>query len=207
DRVGLLCSNRLEHVETVFAIMSLGAVWVPLNDRLTAVELGFIVDDAECTTMMYSDNLAGVAEEMHDALGGVEKGFAITYVPCGRGSDGTGGGGAEAVDRLPILAEDIEGMRHRVGAECARDVDSPAQAGNDVAALEVTSLAIDDEQPHRVRPDVDRGADHRPGSAGSTHSGLRTTTPSTSAAHMTVQLRGSTRDATQVPIGLSFPAA
>ncbi len=88
DRVGLLCSNRLEHAETVFAIMSLGAVWVPLNDRLTADELGFVVDDAECTTMMYSDNLAGVAEEMHDALGGVKRWIAIGT----RGGTGSGVG-------------------------------------------------------------------------------------------------------------------
>ena len=97
DRVGLLCSNRLEHVETVFAIMSLGAVWVPLNDRLTAHELGFIVDDAECTTMMYSDNLAGVAEEMHDALDGVERWIAIGT------RDGTAGGVGLRYD--DILAE------------------------------------------------------------------------------------------------------
>jgi long-chain acyl-CoA synthetase len=114
DRVGLLCSNRLEHVETVFAIMSLGAVWVPLNDRLTADELGFIVDDAECTTMMYSDNLAGVAEEMHDALTGVERWIGI----------GTGGGtGSNNGSAVGLIYDDIlaEGAAKPPAADVSPD--------------------------------------------------------------------------------------
>lgn len=81
ERVGLLSPNRLEHAETVFAIMSLGAVWVPLNDRLTVGELAFIVDDAECSTLIYSESHAGVAEALRDRLPGVER-----WIGMGKGT-------------------------------------------------------------------------------------------------------------------------
>ena len=118
DRVGLLCSNRLEHVETVFAIMSLGAVWVPLNDRLTAGELGFIVADAECTTMMYSNNLAGVVEDMHDALGGVER-----WIGIGTGGGTAGGTAGATAGGVGLAYDDVlaEGAARPPAAHVAPD--------------------------------------------------------------------------------------
>jgi len=116
DRVGLLCPNRLEYAETVFAIMSLGAVWVPLNDRLTAAEIGAIADDAGCTTMMYSYNLSGVAEEMRDALGGVERWIGIgTGRGVGLGYDDVlAGGGAKPPSTL-VSADDLCAIMYTSG--------------------------------------------------------------------------------------------
>src|ERR1700730_4877 len=54
DRVGILSTNRGEYIECVFALAEAGLVWVPLNYRLTATEVGFIVNDAGCAALIYS---------------------------------------------------------------------------------------------------------------------------------------------------------
>ncbi len=53
DRVGILAGNRIEFVDAVFAAAKSGIVLVPLNTRLTAHELGFIVRDAGLKGLMY----------------------------------------------------------------------------------------------------------------------------------------------------------
>src|SRR4029079_11419440 len=45
DRVAVLASNTAEYVELVFGIAAAGAVLVPLNFRLAAEELAFIIAD------------------------------------------------------------------------------------------------------------------------------------------------------------------
>ena len=52
DRVGYLGFNHPAFLETMFATARLGAIFVPLNFRLTAPELEFIVNDAGCHTMV-----------------------------------------------------------------------------------------------------------------------------------------------------------
>ncbi len=46
DRVGYLGLNHPALLETMFAAQALGAIFVPLNYRLTAQELTFIINDA-----------------------------------------------------------------------------------------------------------------------------------------------------------------
>lgn len=64
DRVGILSTNRGEYIECVFALAEAGLVWVPLNYRLTATEVGFIVNDAGCAALIYSDDLNDIAEAL-----------------------------------------------------------------------------------------------------------------------------------------------
>jgi fatty-acyl-CoA synthase len=47
DRVMVLMLNRTEFVESVLAANMLGAIAVPLNFRLTAGEIAFLVEDCE----------------------------------------------------------------------------------------------------------------------------------------------------------------
>ncbi|MCA9981031.1 MAG: AMP-binding protein, partial [Anaerolineales bacterium] len=51
-RVGLLMSNSLENVCLVYAVARLGHVLVPLNTRLTAVELGWQIAQATCDMVL-----------------------------------------------------------------------------------------------------------------------------------------------------------
>ena len=52
DRVGLLMSNRIEAPLVTVATLKLGAIFVPLNYRLTGPELLPLVEDAECRVIV-----------------------------------------------------------------------------------------------------------------------------------------------------------
>ena len=57
DRVGVLCRNRLEFFDALFAAARLGAVAVPLNWRMPARELAGILDDcAPKTTLVGAED-------------------------------------------------------------------------------------------------------------------------------------------------------
>ena len=52
DRVGYLGVNHPALLETMFAAQAIGAIFVPLNFRLTAEELTFIINDAGLHTLV-----------------------------------------------------------------------------------------------------------------------------------------------------------
>ncbi len=52
DRVGLLMSNRVEAPLVTIACLKLGGIFVPLNFRLTAVELLPLLEDADCAVVV-----------------------------------------------------------------------------------------------------------------------------------------------------------
>ncbi len=62
DRVAFLGLNQPAFLETVFAANTLGAVFVPLNFRLTAEELGFIINDAGVHTLIADEMLQPVVD-------------------------------------------------------------------------------------------------------------------------------------------------
>ena len=63
DRVGLLARNSTDHFELMFACWKLGAIFMPLNWRLTAVELAAILADS-------TPNLVFTDEEFAPLLAG-----------------------------------------------------------------------------------------------------------------------------------------
>lgn len=66
DRVALLLMNGVEFVECFFALAKIGAVAVPVNWRLTADELSFILKDAGAQTLIYSNDFAEVVGDLHE---------------------------------------------------------------------------------------------------------------------------------------------
>ena len=62
DRVGFVGFNQPGFLETLFAANSLGAIFVPLNFRLTAEELTFIINDAGVHTLVCDDALRKVVD-------------------------------------------------------------------------------------------------------------------------------------------------
>jgi len=66
DRVAVLCRNRSEFFELLFACARLGAVLVPLNWRMPAAELAPLFDDAKPVALFFGAEDAAVAT----ALGG-----------------------------------------------------------------------------------------------------------------------------------------
>lgn len=68
DRVGFLGLNQPAFFETMFAAVRLGAIFVPLNFRLTGTELSFIVGDAGIHTLVADAQHQAVIGEVRDEL-------------------------------------------------------------------------------------------------------------------------------------------
>jgi fatty-acyl-CoA synthase len=66
DRVMVLMLNRTEFVESVLAVNMLGGIAVPLNFRLTAAEIAFLVQDCGARVMITESVLAPVATGVRD---------------------------------------------------------------------------------------------------------------------------------------------
>ncbi|MGJ4888542.1 acyl-CoA synthetase [Bradyrhizobium sp. HKCCYLRH3099] len=61
DRVTVLALNATDTLEVQFACFRVGAIFVPLNTRLTVPELQFIVGDCAPKVMIHDDDLADTA--------------------------------------------------------------------------------------------------------------------------------------------------
>ena len=70
DRVGILANNCLEYLEIVIAGYKLGSILVPLNVRLTAGELRYIIEHAGCRAVVADAELGALAAA---ALDGSER--------------------------------------------------------------------------------------------------------------------------------------
>jgi fatty-acyl-CoA synthase len=55
DRVALLCRNRIEFFELLFACARLGAILVPLNWRMPAAELAPLLDDCGAVCLIHGE--------------------------------------------------------------------------------------------------------------------------------------------------------
>lgn len=64
DRVAVLAYNRLEWAEIYCAFAKAGFVAVPINFRLTAPEIAFIVDNAGAAAIIVEDVLAGAIDQI-----------------------------------------------------------------------------------------------------------------------------------------------
>ncbi len=61
DRLGILAYNCLEFVEVIMAAAEIGLILVPLNWRLTASELGFMMNDSGTETLIFDPDLLNLA--------------------------------------------------------------------------------------------------------------------------------------------------
>jgi fatty-acyl-CoA synthase len=59
DRVAVLMLNSVEFLESMLACAKLGAILVPINFRLAAPEVGYILDDSGADMLMFSGQFAG----------------------------------------------------------------------------------------------------------------------------------------------------
>ncbi|MCK4789712.1 MAG: long-chain-fatty-acid--CoA ligase [Desulfobacteraceae bacterium] len=77
DRVAVYLPNCTEYIETDFALIKSGVVRLPLNVRLTAAELCYIVNDAEANTLVFSDQLIEKIKDIRDQLSTVKNFIVI----------------------------------------------------------------------------------------------------------------------------------
>jgi 2-furoate---CoA ligase len=76
DRVLLALRNRLEHVVAYWALQKLGGVAVPVNFRLAANELRYLLDDSGATLALYEESTA-------DTMRGTARGTSVRLVFVG----------------------------------------------------------------------------------------------------------------------------
>ncbi|MEM9173713.1 MAG: long-chain fatty acid--CoA ligase [Myxococcota bacterium] len=119
DRVGLLAMNSVEFFETFFAIAKLGGICVPLNWRLVADELEFILNDAGVSTLVFGEEfLSAVGDlEARPKLSGQGEGASHirNYLQIGGDTadfaqDYDAICGAASTDEPEIVAEDDDGL-------------------------------------------------------------------------------------------------
>jgi acyl-CoA synthetase (AMP-forming)/AMP-acid ligase II len=65
ERVGLLLMNSSEFMESYYALAKIGAVVVPLNWRLVADELEFILNDSGTSRLIYDNDFVDTVAELH----------------------------------------------------------------------------------------------------------------------------------------------
>ena len=103
DRVALLVMNGVEFTESFFAITKIGAVVVPLNWRLVADELAFILGDSGAAVLIYDEEFRDVVRVLH-ARGGET--MVRHWVEVG--ADAGRAAFAVAYDALQAGASDVE---------------------------------------------------------------------------------------------------
>ena len=88
DRVGLLAMNSVEFFETFFAVAKIGAVCVPLNWRLVADELEFILNDSGVTTLVFGneflDTVSELSQQRPQLTGEGDGATRIAHLPADR---------------------------------------------------------------------------------------------------------------------------
>ncbi len=68
DRVGFLGFNQPAFLETLYAANAIGAIFVPLNFRLTGEELSFIINDAGIHSLVVDDALQQTVDGIKERL-------------------------------------------------------------------------------------------------------------------------------------------
>jgi fatty-acyl-CoA synthase len=122
DRVAYLGLNHPAFFETLFAAARLGAIFVPLNFRLTPPELSFIVNDAGVHTL--------VADQFHRSLIDAVR----DELPCRRYlcSDGEAAG-------WTTLADALDAAQEAAGSPVTRSAPSEPVDADEVALIMYTS--------------------------------------------------------------------
>lgn len=127
DRVAVLCRNRVEFFELLFACAKVGAVLVPFNWRMPAGELRPLVDDAQPKLLFFGEEDNAVAREL-DGAGMHQVGF-----------DDPGDGGYVS---LRDSAEPVRGRDLWPGGETWYLLYTSGTTGKPKAVIQTPGMAI-----------------------------------------------------------------
>ena len=68
DRVSILAYNGIEYIDLFYGLAKIGAIFAPLNSRLVARELVYIVNDCEPKVLLCGSDFAGLLAEMRPEI-------------------------------------------------------------------------------------------------------------------------------------------
>jgi len=83
DRVAFLCTNCHRLLEAYYGVLEAGAVLLPLNVRLSAAELGYILNDAGATTLFVEEQFLPLVEALRRDLTSVKTFVLLEGAPKG----------------------------------------------------------------------------------------------------------------------------
>jgi fatty-acyl-CoA synthase len=116
DVVGLLAYNCPEFLETVFAANYLGAVAMPINWRLAAPEVRYILEHSRARMLVCDESLVGLGTE---ATRGMEPSVVRTCLsttaPDGWTAFGHLHGDPDGVERVVVAADDVHRLMYTSG--------------------------------------------------------------------------------------------
>ncbi|MBB3087031.1 acyl-CoA synthetase [Geodermatophilus sabuli] len=86
DRVAWTGSNHPSALETLYACGQLGAIWVPVNARLTAPEAQYVLEHSGASAVVHGRDSGELADALRDRLPGV-RAWVAAEPPAAGGSD------------------------------------------------------------------------------------------------------------------------
>jgi len=109
ERVSILAHNSIAYVDLLFGVGKIGAILAPLNWRLTAHELKYILNDCQPKVLIVGPEFVAVFNEMCDEIG-------VEYIITLEGADVSG---AESYEGLLEQASSLEPKRPFIEADDA----------------------------------------------------------------------------------------
>ncbi len=116
DVVGLLAYNCPEFLETVFAANYLGAVAMPINWRLAAPEVRYILEHSRARVLVCDEALVGLGTDATDGLEpAVVRACVVPTGPAGWTTFGDLHGDGDGVERVAVAADNIHRLMYTSG--------------------------------------------------------------------------------------------
>jgi acyl-CoA synthetase (AMP-forming)/AMP-acid ligase II len=112
DRVAIIMDNSVEQVEAMLATVALGAIAVPINTRLVAAEIRFILEDSGAKAIVCDDKFVALIESAIESMEQrprlrVALGAGAAARAMGYRDFATVLGGGEATDRGELAFPDV----------------------------------------------------------------------------------------------------
>jgi len=99
DRVAYLSANCHRLLEAYYGVLEAGAVLLPLNIRLAAHELAYILNDSEAKVLFFESQFSGLVESFRKELKSVER-FLLLDAKAAEGA-------SQALNRSPENYEEL----------------------------------------------------------------------------------------------------
>jgi acyl-CoA synthetase (AMP-forming)/AMP-acid ligase II len=115
DVVGLLAYNSTEFLATIFAANHLGAVAMPVNWRLAAPELRFILEHSQARAFVCDEELIDLGNNATDGLAGLVRVSISDASVAGWERFADLGAGATLPPRAPVAGDDLHRLMYTSG--------------------------------------------------------------------------------------------
>jgi len=115
DVVGLLAYNSIEFLATIFAANHLGAVAMPVNWRLAAPELRFILEHSQARAFVCDDELIDLGNDATDGLAGLVRVAISDASIAGWERSADLGAGTDPPPRASVAGDDLHRLMYTSG--------------------------------------------------------------------------------------------